>query len=84
MGTDHESKQELDDWILRAANGDSSAYGPIVKRSERPLRAWVASHAPPGVDVDEVAQRAFIAAYTRLGEFEVGTNFSAWLFSIAE
>lgn len=84
MGTDHESKQELDDWILRAANGDSSAYEPIVKRFERPLRAWVASHAPPGVDVDEVAQRAFIAAYTRLGEFQVGTNFSAWLFSIAK
>ena len=28
-------------------------------------------------------QRAFIAAYTRLQEFELGTNFSAWLFSIA-
>jgi DNA-directed RNA polymerase specialized sigma24 family protein len=36
------------------------------------------------VDVDEVAQRAFIAAYTGLGEFEVVTNFSAWLFSIAK
>lgn len=66
MGTDHESKQELDDWILRAANGDSSANEPIVKRFKRPLRAWVASHAPPGVDIDEVAQRALIAAYTRL------------------
>lgn len=83
MGIENDSKQQLDDWIQRSVSGDSAAYEPIVKRFERSLRAWVASHSPPGVDVDEVSQRAFIAAYTRLQEFELGTNFSAWLFSIA-
>lgn len=83
MGIENDSKQQLDDWIQRSVGGDSTAYEPIVKRFERSLRAWVASHSPPGVDVDEVSQRAFIAAYTRLQEFELGTNFSAWLFSIA-
>jgi RNA polymerase sigma-70 factor (ECF subfamily) len=33
--------------------------------------------------VDEVAQRSFVAAFTRLGDYELGTNFSAWLFTIA-
>jgi len=47
------------------------------------MRGWLAAQAPPGVDVDEIAQRSFVAAYTRLSEYEAGTNFSAWLFTIA-
>jgi RNA polymerase sigma-70 factor (ECF subfamily) len=30
-----------------------------------------------------VTQKTFIAAFTRLEEFTAGTNFAAWLFSIA-
>jgi len=60
-----------------------AAFEKIVRRFERPVRAWVATHCPPGGDSDEVAQRTFIAAFTRLGEFEEGTNFPAWLFTIA-
>jgi RNA polymerase sigma-70 factor (ECF subfamily) len=69
--------------IRRARAGDMAAFEEIVRRFERPVRAWVATHCPPGGDSDEVAQRTFIAAFTRLGEFEEGTNFPAWLFTIA-
>ncbi len=47
------------------------------------MRAWLAGQSPPGVDVDEIAQQSFIAAYTRLEEYTLGTDFSAWLFTIA-
>jgi RNA polymerase sigma-70 factor (ECF subfamily) len=33
--------------------------------------------------VDDVAQRTFLAAFTRIAEFKEGTNFRAWLFTIA-
>jgi RNA polymerase sigma-70 factor, ECF subfamily len=69
--------------VGRARFGDADAFETIVRRFERPLRSWLAGHAPPGVDVDEIAQRSFIAAYSRLSEFSVGTSFSAWLFTIA-
>jgi len=59
------------------------AFAAVVRRFERPLRAWLAAHAPPGVDVDEVAQTTFIAAYSRLDDYAPGTNFAAWLFTIA-
>ncbi len=36
-----------------------------------------------GGDADEVAQRTFVAAITRIAEFQVGTSFGAWLFTIA-
>ena len=73
----------LEDCLRRVRRGETSAYEPVVRRFERPLRAWLAAHAPPGVDVDEIAQRSFVAGYTRIDEYEPGTSFAAWLFTIA-
>jgi len=73
----------LDDAIRRVRDDGTVAFEVVVRRFERPLRAWLAVQAPPGVDVDEVAQRSFVAAFTRLSEYELGTNFAAWLFTIA-
>lgn len=69
--------------IRRVRDGDVQAFAAVVHRFERPLRAWLAVHAPPGADVDEIAQTSFVAAYTRLEEYTAGTNFAAWLFTIA-
>jgi RNA polymerase sigma-70 factor (ECF subfamily) len=71
------------DLIPRAQRGDSAAYEQIVQRCQRRIRAWVAARCPPGADADEIAQKAFVAAFDRLDEFEVGTDFEAWLFTIA-
>jgi len=73
----------LDDAIRSVRDGNAAAFEPIVRQFERPLRVWLVAQAPPGVDVDEVAQRSFVAAFTGLGDFEPGTSFSAWLFTIA-
>ncbi len=69
--------------IRQVRGGDVQAFAAVVRRFERPLRAWLAAHAPPGADVDEVAQTTFIAAYSRLDDYAAGTNFAAWLFTIA-
>lgn len=69
--------------VRRVRQGDVQAFAMVVRQFERPLRAWLAAHAAPGVDVDEIAQRSFVAAYTRLEEYAAGTNFAAWLFTIA-
>jgi len=82
MTTDY-SDSPIDDALQRVARGDTSAFSTVVRRFELPLRAWLAAHVPPGVDVDEIAQRSLVAAFARLSEFEVGTNFGAWLFTIA-
>ena len=73
----------LGDAIRSVRNGHTGAFEVVVRQLERPLRAWLAVQAPPGVDVDEVAQRSFVAAFTRLSDYEPGTNFAAWLFTIA-
>jgi RNA polymerase sigma-70 factor (ECF subfamily) len=69
--------------ISQAKAGQRAAFEEIVRCFQQRLRAWVAAHCPPGGDADEVAQRTFLAVYTGLGEFQDGTNFEAWLFTIA-
>ena len=73
----------IDDAIRRVRSGNTGAFESVVRKFERPLRAWLAGCAPLGVDVDEVAQRSFVAAFSRLNEYRMGTEFGAWLFTIA-
>lgn len=73
----------LEEAIRRVRGGDVQAFAGVVRRFERPLRAWLATHAPPGADVDEIAQTSFIAAFSRLDDYAADTNFAAWLFTIA-
>ena len=73
----------IDEAIRRVRNGDNGAFEDVIRRFERPLRAWLAACGPPGVDVDEVAQRTFVAAFSRLHEYRTGSDFGAWLFTIA-
>ncbi|MFO0941693.1 MAG: sigma-70 family RNA polymerase sigma factor [Pirellulales bacterium] len=80
---DAENEGEIDEIAARVKQGDLSAFEVIVRRYERPLRTWLAAHSQPGIDVDEVAQRTFVASYSNLSKYEIGTKFSAWLFTIA-
>jgi RNA polymerase sigma-70 factor (ECF subfamily) len=73
----------IDTAIGRVRSGDTAAFAVVIRRYERPLRAWLATHAPPLVDVDEVSQRTFVAAFTRLTEYQLHSDFAAWLFTIA-
>ena len=81
--SDSMNDSSLDDAIRRVRAGKNAAFEPVVRQFELPLRTWLAVQAPPGVDVDDVAQRSFVAAYIRLDDYELGSSFSAWLFTIA-
>jgi RNA polymerase sigma-70 factor (ECF subfamily) len=73
----------LNDQLKRAQGGDPDAFEPVIRAYEGPIRAWAVQFCPPGGDADDVAQRTFIAAYKGLSRFKVGTDFEAWLFTIA-
>ena len=78
-----DDKSLIDDAIRRVRGGNNLEFEHVVRKFQRPLRAWLASCAPPGVDIDDVAQRSFIAAFSKLDEYRLGTDFGAWLFTIA-
>ena len=74
----------VEDALEQTRDGDTSAFEVVVRRFETSLRAWLAAHAPPGLDVDDLAQKTFVAAFTRLEDYTPGTRFNAWLFTIAQ
>ncbi len=75
--------RQVADALQRVLRGETAEFEVVLRLHERSLRAWLAAHVPMGVDADEIAQRSFVAAFSRLEEFEMGTNFGAWLFTIA-
>ncbi|MCA8987267.1 MAG: sigma-70 family RNA polymerase sigma factor [Planctomycetaceae bacterium] len=83
MEQDSTDNRQLEEAIRRTCAGETEAFEFVVRRFERPLRAWLAGHLPQGIDVDEIAQRSFIAAYKSLDQYKAGTRFDAWLFTIA-
>jgi len=75
--------REIDDFLRWVRAEETAAFEPVVRRFQRPLRAWLVMRSPPGVDADDVAQQSLVLAFTRLAEFQPGTDFAAWLFTIA-
>jgi len=69
--------------LKRAQRGDADAFGVVVAAHQARLRAFIAGFVPKAEWVDDLAQQAFVSAYQGLGGFQVGTDFYAWLRSIA-
>jgi RNA polymerase sigma-70 factor (ECF subfamily) len=78
-----DSSNGVEDAIRRTQAGEREAFQVVVERSERPLRLWLAGLAGPGIELDDIAQRAFITAYQRLHTYQAGTAFLPWLCAIA-
>ncbi len=67
--------------VARAREGDASAFGELVLRHKSAVyRAALAAGAPS--DADDVAQEAFVLAYTRLRSFRGSASFKTWLLTI--
>jgi len=64
----------VDRAVRQVQEGKAAPFEVVVRRYERPLRAWLAVQAPPGIDVEEIAQRAFVTAYGRISDYSAGTN----------
>lgn len=56
----------------------------LVVSHQAALRAFVLSLLPGSPEVDDVIQEANAAVWQKRDEFEIGTNFKAWMFSVAK
>jgi len=78
-----ELSHKLEQAVVAVKAGDRDCFRTVVEMMLPVLRAYVAARSLPGIDVDEIVQRVFIEAYKNLGEYREGTNFKAWLVTIA-
>jgi RNA polymerase sigma-70 factor, ECF subfamily len=69
--------------IRRVQNGEQEKFYELIKPYER--RVYMAAFAilRNGADAEEVAQEAFVKAFTHLRQFRAEARFSTWLIQIA-
>lgn len=60
------------------------AFVHLIAEHQSELRAFVTSLMPGSSDIDDVVQEANKVVWEKRGEFEIGTNFKAWMFSVAK
>lgn len=69
--------------VERVLGGDSRAFGLLVSRHQRAVRALGFGFLKNGEDVDDFVQEVFLKAYRSLGGFQGRSRFSTWLYRIA-
>jgi len=74
----------LDDALIAQAQaGSSQAFSRLVAQHQQSVRAFLRRLAGNWPEADDVAQQAFVAAWTHLARFERGRNFRLWLCGVA-
>jgi RNA polymerase sigma-70 factor (ECF subfamily) len=83
------STSDTDQLLTRAAEGDQSAWGTLVRRHSPGLRRRIAALIGPRirskVDPEDVLQAGWMAALRRLPEYvrKPGTTFRSWMTGLA-
>ena len=73
----------LDQHIQACLEGDKDRFEEIVKVCEPKVRAVLAAMSPDPNMVPDLTQEVFLIVYQRLATYQPGTNFSAWVRTIA-
>jgi RNA polymerase sigma factor (sigma-70 family) len=71
------------DLVKRARKGDLKAYDELVKRYQERIYATIYHMTSNHEDANDLAQEAFIKAYSALKSFKGGSSFYTWLYRIA-
>ena len=69
--------------VAEAQAGSTRAFSRLVAQHQQSVRAFLRRLAGDWAEADEVAQQAFVAAWTYLGRFQPGRDFRLWLCGIA-
>jgi RNA polymerase sigma-70 factor (ECF subfamily) len=77
-----EPKQDAE-VVTRCLSGDRDAFGEIVVRYEDRIFATIYRILGKAEDARDLAQEAFLRAWSRLETFKEGARFSTWLYTIA-
>ena len=69
--------------VTAARNGDREAFGELVRRYERAVRATALGVLGNYHAADDAAQETFVAAYEKLGQLRRASAFGGWLMKTA-
>lgn len=69
--------------IVRAMNGDRSAYDIIYRCCEGKIRSYIISHINDKSQADDALQNTFISVYKNISRLKSPDSFKKWIFTIA-
>lgn len=74
---------DLDRTVTAVLRGQRDLYRRIIDACESPVRLVLARVLPEGASVEDVAQETFVTAFAKLRDYRTGTDFMAWIQSVA-
>ncbi len=78
--TDNTDRQ----FVKQVIEGDSGAYAPLIDKYRGPLRNYIETFISDRFDAEDVCQRTFIKAFTKINTYNPEYEFSTWLYAIAQ
>jgi RNA polymerase sigma-70 factor (ECF subfamily) len=76
------SKDDEIGWVLRAAQGDATAFRRIVEQHHRSLFSMATRLVGDAVEAQDLVQESFAKAYVNLERFDSSFRLSTWLHRI--
>jgi len=77
------NRAEEDALVHRAQKGDLAAYDDLVRRYQERIYATLYHMTSNHEDANDLAQEAFIKAFTAIKSFKGGSSFYTWVYRIA-
>src|SRR5207253_1707886 len=72
-----------EDLLLRFCQGQTEAFGVLVRRYERELYGYLRRYVGDGSLAEDVFQNTFLQLYLKIGQYEKGRPVRPWLYTIA-
>ena len=73
-----------DEIIQEVLAGNKDRFRLLVREYGLLVRGYLSARVYHLEDAEDLAQEAFLTAYAKLSTYEIGTNFRAWLLTIAK
>lgn len=77
------SPSDIDEELVAAAKaGSTGAFARLVERHQQPLRSFLRRTCGDWALADDLAQEAFLEAWSKIGRLKAGASVRAWLCGI--
>ena len=90
MAADRSNKEQpcntgadFDALVQAVLAGDREAYRQVITLSETKVRVVLAAILPDPGAVQDIAQEVYVTAFHKLGDYKPGSEFPAWITTIA-
>lgn len=80
---DDESEPDDQALVARFQGGDRAAFDLLVRRYQRPIYWLALRYVGNDADAKDVAQRALVQAFVKVGQLRDAASFRSWVYRMA-